>query len=143
MQPSGTPHDPALKALIDTRGSLGRMAKVTYLGLWFWLAILVLHAATLITGGSSFGTGWGLAFLEFLIIGIPVLMHIWPIRNLRTAAKVLEEFAAAPTEVRAAKALNAQSSYWRAALISHLIIVVWIVVLALGLARLFLASQAS
>lgn len=132
MQTSATPSDPALGALIATRGSIQRISLVTYTGLWLGIGFLALHAATLLTSGSSLGGDWKLACLEFLIIGVPVLLHIWPIRRLRSAAKILNEFATAPTEVRAAAALKAQRLYWFAATLSHLAILLWI--LGLGLA---------
>ena len=138
MQDSSLASDPALAALVATRGSLQRISRVVYAGLWLALAFLALHAATLLTSGSSLGGDWKLAGLEFLIIGVPVLLHIWPIRRLRNAAKILQEFAAAPTEVRAAAALKAQRLYWFAATLSHLAILVWI--LGLGLAFILLLN---
>lgn len=140
MQDSGMPSDPALGALVATRGSLQRMSLVAYTGLGLGVALLMLHAATLLTSGSSLGGGWKLAGLEFLIIGVPVGLHVWPLRRLRHAAKLLNAFAAAPTEVRAAAALKAQRLYWLAATVSHLVILVWILGLGVGLGLLLNAQ---
>ena len=143
MQQLGTVQDPALGALAATRGSLKRMSVVLTTGLWLGIALLILHAATLITSGSSLGAGWKLACLEFLIIGVPVLLHIWPIRRLRNAAKIINEFATTPTEVRAAAALKAQRLYWFAATLSHLAILLWILGLGLAFSLLLNAQPVS
>lgn len=136
MQDSGPPPDPALAALGATRGSIQRISLVAYAGLWLGIGFLALHAATLLTSGSSLGGDWKLACLEFLIIGVPVLLHVWPIRRLRSAAKILNEFTATPTEVRAAAALKAQRLYWFAATLSHLAILIWIIGLGLAFSLL-------
>ena len=104
---------------------------------------MALHAATLLTSGSSLGGDWKLACLEFLIIGVPVLLHIWPIRRLRSAAKTLNEFATTPTEVRAAAALKAQRLYWFAATLSHLVILLWILGLGVAFSLLLNAQPVS
>lgn len=131
MDTNGSPPDPALAALAGTEGAMRRMSWLALAGLAFWMIVLVALGLMLAQFGVENGAlSPGLAALNWSILGVPVLLHIWPITNLRRAAKALAVFASAPSDASAAGALRAQRLYWRAAGISHLIIVLWFIVLA-------------
>lgn len=134
------PTDQALAALADTRGPLRRMARLAAVGLVAWMGLLGWHAAWL----SGEAPGQPLANLfAWSIIGLPVLLHIWPIRRLLSASRELAAFAAEPSDASAAAAIRAQRGYWRAAAISHAIIVAWFAVVLVVLAAGFAVNHGS
>ena len=131
METPAIPSDPALGALADTEGAVRRMSWLAVAGLVFWTLVLVVLALMLAqVGVEGNRLPAGAAAFYWSILGVPVLLHIWPIAALRRAAKALAAFAARPSEAAAAGALGAQRLYWRAAGICHLIIVLWFLLLA-------------
>ncbi|MFN7340425.1 MAG: hypothetical protein ACK5VI_05010 [Opitutia bacterium] len=134
MERPAIPPDPALAALAALAGTEGAMRRMSWLavaGLAFWMLVLLVLGLMLSQASVKKGEfSLGMAAFNWSILGVPVLLHIWPIANLRRAAKALAVFASAPSEAGAAGALRAQRLYWRAAGISHLIIVLWFIVLA-------------
>lgn len=122
--------DRTLDALADLRGPLRRMSLLSLVGLGFSLLFLAAFAFALGDRATRRGDGVVAAAFEWSWVGIPVLLHIWPILNLRTVATSLALFAAAPSDAAAAATLRAQRLYWRAAGISHLVIVLWILAVA-------------
>ncbi len=129
METPVAPPDPALDALAETGGPLRRMALLATVGLVFWLGLLGWLAWNLSTGPARNGM-----IFAWSIVGLPVLLHIWPILRLRAASRELAAFAAEPSDDTAAAALRAQRGYWRAAAISHAVIVVWFGVVLASLA---------
>jgi len=125
MEPAAAPKDPALDALAETRGPLRRMARLAAVGLVVWLGLLGWFAVGLASSGGDLVVG---RLFTWSILGLPVLLHIWPIQRLLAASRELTAFAAEPSDDAAAAAIKAQRGYWRAAAISHAIIVVWFMV---------------
>ena len=125
METPVAPPDPALDALADTRGPLRRMARLAAFGLVVWLGLLGWLAFWL-ANYDHFEPAWKL--FSWSALGLPVLLHIWPIRRLLATSRELTRFAADPSDDAAAAAIKAQRGYWRAAAISHAIIVVWLAV---------------
>ena len=125
MEPAAPPKDPALDALAETRGPLRRMARLAAVGLVVWLGLLGWFAVGLASYGGDLVVG---RLFTWSILGLPVLLHIWPIQRLLAASRELKAFAAEPSDDAAAAAIKAQRGYWRAAAISHAIIVVWFMV---------------
>lgn len=127
MEPAAVPTDPALDALTDTQGPLRRMALLATVGLVVWLGLLAWFAWKM---DLRPGAGRELAGKLFVwsIVALPVLLHVWPILRLRAASRELATFAGEPSDDTAAAAIRAQRGYWRAAAISHAIIVVWFAV---------------
>ena len=125
METPVAPPDPALDALADTRGPLRRMARLAAVGLVVWLGLLGWFAFWL-ANYDNFEPAWKL--FTWSALGLPVLLHIWPIRRLIAASRELTAFAADPSDDSAAAAIKAQRGYWRAAAISHALIVVWFAV---------------
>lgn len=122
------PPDPALDALADTRGPLRRMARLAAVGLVIWLGLLGWFAVGLASYGSDLLVG---KLFTWSLLGLPVLLHVWPIQRLLAASRELRAFAAEPSDEAAAGAIRAQRGYWRAAAISHALIVVWFMVVLL------------
>ena len=125
METPVAPPDPALDALADTRGPIRRMARLAAVGLVVWLGLLGWFAVGLASYGGDLVVG---RLFTWSILGLPVLLHIWPIQRLLAASRGLTAFAAEPSDDAAAAAIKAQRGYWRAAAISHAIIVVWLAV---------------
>ncbi len=140
METPVAPPDPALDALAETRGPLRRMALLATVGLVFWLGLLGWLAWKLNLGLS---TGPALAgkLFAWSIVGLPVLLHLWPILRLRAASRELAAFADEPSDDTAAAALRAQRGYWRAAAISHAVIVAWFAVVVASLAASPMVSR--
>ena len=126
--------DPALATLADTRRSLVTMSWLAVGGLAFWLlicAVMVVGAYGRVAEGSY---SVPLAALGWSLIGVPVLLHIWPILELRRSAKALAAFATTPSESGAVAAVRAQRLYWRAAAICHASLIIWVILALLGIA---------
>jgi len=131
MDHPAIPPDPALAALADTRGPLRRMSLLSIIGMVFWMLVLGMFTVMLLDPamvGEEAGATRRL--LAWSVLGVPVLLHLWPVAALRGAAKALTAFATEPTESAATAAVRAQRLYWRAAGICHLLIVVWLLLLA-------------
>lgn len=128
METPVAPPDPALDALADTRGPLRRMARLAAVGLVIWLGLLGWFAVGLASYGSDLLVG---KLFTWSLLGLPVLLHVWPIQRLLAASRELRAFAAEPSDEAAAGAIRAQRGYWRAAAISHALIVVWFMVVLL------------
>lgn len=128
METQVIPKDPALAALADTQGPLRRMALLAIVGLAIWIVLLGWLAVWLLAEAPRQPLG---GLFAWSIIGLPVLLHIWPIRRLLSASRELAAFAAGPSDASAAAAIRAQRGYWRAAAISHAIIVGWFLVVLL------------
>ena len=122
MEPPVAPPDPALDALAGTRGPLRRMARLAAVGLVVWLGLFAWFAFW-VANYDNLEPAWKL--FSWSALGLPVLLHIWPIRRLLSASRELTAFAADPSDDSAAAAIRAQRGYWRAAAISHAIIVAW------------------
>lgn len=134
METQGAPPDPALDALAETRRPLQRMARLATVGLVVWLGLLAWFAHKLVDLGGDLPVG---KLFMWSIIGLPILLHLWPILHLRAASRELAVFVSEPSDKAATAALRAQRGYWRAAAISHAIIVVWFVVVLI----MFIAGQ--
>lgn len=122
-----------LELLAGTRRAMVTMSWLAMLGLAFWLLVCVVVAF-----GAQGRVAEGsyspiVATLTWSLIGVPVLLHIWPIFELRRAAKALAVFAANPSEAAAVVAVRAQRLYWRAAAICHLSLLVWVILAILSL----------
>ena len=133
MESRTTPSDPVLTALTSAHRPMATMSWLALAGLCFWLfiaAIMVLGAYGRVAEGSQ---SVPFAMLGWSLIGVPVLLHIWPILALRRSAKALAALAAAPSETSAVIAARAQRLYWKAAAICHLAIVVWWILAFIGL----------
>jgi hypothetical protein len=131
MEIPAIPPDPALAALADTRGPLRRMSILSIIGMVFWMLVLGMFTVMVLNpavAGEEAGAIRRL--LVWSLLGVPVLLHLWPVAALRGAAKALTTFATEPTEAAATAAVRAQRLYWRAAGICHLLIVVWLILLA-------------
>ncbi len=129
METPVAPPDPALDALADTRGPLRRMARLAAVGLVVWLGLLAWFALNLASYGGDLLVDLLVGKLfTWSALGLPVLLHIWPIQRLLAASRELTAFAAAPSDDAAAAVIRAQRGYWRAAAISHAIIVVWFMI---------------
>ncbi len=127
------PTDSVLLTLASTRSALVTMSRLTILGLVFWLFVCVIMAFGAYGRVEEGSFSPIFAALVWSLIGVPVLLHIWPIYELRRAAKTVTAFAAAPSEITAALAVRAQRLYWRAAAISHLSLIVWVILAIISL----------
>jgi hypothetical protein len=121
-----------LAALADTRGPLRRMSLLSIVGMVFWMLALGVFAVMVLDDGVDGDGKMGTArrLLLWSLLGVPVLLHLWPVAALRGAARSLAAFSTEPTEPAATAAVRAQRLYWRAAGICHLLIVLWLLLLA-------------
>lgn len=124
-----------LQMLADARRPLISMSWLAILGLGFWLLVCVTMAFGAYGRVAEGSWSTTVAILTWSLVGIPVLLHIWPIIELRRAAKAVAAFATTPSGQAAALSIRVQRNYWRAAAICHLTLIVWIIVavIALGL----------
>ena len=140
METPVAPPDPALDALADTRGPIRRMARLAAVGLVVWLGLLGWFAFWLASFGGELVVR---RLFTWSILGLPVLLHIWPIQRLLAASRELTAFAAEPSDDAAAVAIKAQRGYWHAAAISHAIIVVWFMIVLLVIVMAYRDRQQS
>lgn len=134
MESRTAPSDAALAALVDTLKPVATMFRLAVFGLAFWLficAIMILGCHDRVAEGSSSVL---MAALAWSLLGVPVLLHLWPILELRRAARTLGALAAAPSEASAVVAVRAQRLYWKAAALCHLAILAWWVVAFIAIA---------
>lgn len=134
--------DTSLLTLANTRRPLVAMSWLAILGLAFWLFICASIAFGAYGRVAEGSYSVAVATLTWSLISVPVLLHIWPILELRRSAKALATFASSPSDQAAVVAVRAQRLYWRAAAICHLSLVAWIV-LALIALRLVIAWENS
>ena len=119
--------DPLLAKLAESRGALTVCYRVAIGGLCFWLLFLAGVAVEMRAQCYDLVYGRPIAVLIWLLFAVPILLHIWPIFALRRAGRAMAEFAAMPTDLGAVTALRAQGSYWRAAALCHLTLIVWVI----------------
>lgn len=125
--------DPVLATLAGSRQPVIVMSRLAITGLCFWVfiaAVMVLGAYGRVAEGSQ---SVPFAVIGWSLIGVPVLLHIWPILALRRTAKALGALAAAPSEASAVIAARAQRLYWKTAALCHLAIVAWWTLAFIGL----------
>lgn len=136
MESRSTPSDAALASLVETRKPIATMSWLAIAGLAFWLLICAVMALGCYDRLAEGSYSAPLATLAWSLIGVPVLLHIWPILALRRTAKALGALATAPSEASAVVAARAQRLYWRAAAICHLAIIAWWILACLAIALL-------
>lgn len=119
--------DPLLGRLASSRPSLTMAYRVAIGGFFFWGLFLLAVAEQ-----ARWRVGQGemtpaLAVLVWLLFAVPVLLHAWPIWELRRASRLMADFARSPSGEGMVTALRAQRRYWKAAAICHLSLIVWVV----------------
>jgi len=119
--------DPLLAKLAQSRGALTVCYRVALGGLCFWLLFLVGVGLQMRDIGFAAANGLLITALIWLLFAVPILAHIWPILALRRAGLSMAAFARAPSDDAAVAAVRAQGRYWRAAAISHLALILWVI----------------
>ena len=127
MESSTGAVDPTLSKLAGTGGALKVCYRVAVAGLCFWLLFLVALAAKAIERNEQGVFTPLIGMLVWLLLAVPILLHIWPILALRVAGRRMQAFAEAPSDDSAIDALRAQTLYWRAAALCHLTLIIWVI----------------
>lgn len=133
--------DPLLAKLAETRGALTVSYRVAIAGLCFWLLFLLAIAVKTAERMDEGAFTTLIGVLVWLFFAVPILLHIWPILELRRAGKAMSAFALAPSDAGVVDALRAQGRYWRAAALCHLTLIIWVIVDLILLEYLVRAQQ--
>ncbi|MFZ9201999.1 MAG: hypothetical protein ACO23N_06190 [Opitutales bacterium] len=127
MESSTGAVDPTLSKLAGTGGALKVCYRTAVAGLCFWMLFLVALAAKAIERNEQGVFTPLIGMLVWLLLAVPILLHIWPILALRVAGRRMQAFAEAPSDDSAIDALRAQTRYWRAAALCHLTLIIWVI----------------